>query len=90
MGRVSLLGIIYLVIGVVVAAAREYFDNVDNLEGIISAALAIVLWPLVLLGVDISIGDAGGGKGRNKGVFVPIGLAWTLVAYGFERFRREE
>jgi hypothetical protein len=89
MGRPSLLGIIYLVIGVVVAAAREYFDNVDNLEGIISAVLAIILWPLVLLGVDINIGDGGGG-GRNRGAFVPIGLAWTLVAYGVERFRREE
>jgi hypothetical protein len=58
-GRLSLLTIIYLVIGVVIAANRDYLVDVDGLRGILSAALAILLWPLILLGVDIDLGNDG-------------------------------
>ena len=51
----SLLTIIYLVIGVFVAADHKYFKNVDDVEAVISAILAIVLWPLVLLDVNLHI-----------------------------------
>jgi hypothetical protein len=73
MGRPSLLMIIYLVIGVLVAAARDYFANIDNVRGIASAALAIVLWPLVLLGVDLDLGREGEGK---KSVLLPAAWIW--------------
>jgi hypothetical protein len=53
--RISVLGLVYVVIGVIVAASRDYLDNLDRLKPIISAILAVVLWPLVLLGVDIRI-----------------------------------
>lgn len=58
--------IVYLVIGVVVAVIRDYVD-IDNLSDVISFALAVVLWPLVLLDVDLHVG--GGGR-RRRGVLV--------------------
>jgi hypothetical protein len=59
MGRPSLLTIIYLVIGVVIAANRDYFVDIDGLRGILSAVLAVLLWPLILLGIDIDLGKDG-------------------------------
>jgi hypothetical protein len=56
----SLLTIIYLVVGVIVAANHHYFKNIDDVESVISAVLAVVLWPLVLLDVNLHIG--GGNK----------------------------
>ncbi len=53
--RIPVLGLVYVVIGVIVAASRDYLENLDRLKPIISAILAIVLWPLVLLGVDIRV-----------------------------------
>ena len=53
--RPSLLGIVYLVVGIVVAANHNYLQNLDRIKEIISAVLAILLWPLVLLGIDLHI-----------------------------------
>jgi hypothetical protein len=58
-GRI--LAIIYVVIGIVIAANRDYFVDVNGFQGILSAILAVLLWPLIVLGVDINIG-----KGDNK------------------------
>ncbi len=49
----SLLGIIYLVVGAFIAADHDYFKNVDRIEEVAEAALAVVLWPLVLLDVSM-------------------------------------
>jgi membrane associated rhomboid family serine protease len=54
-GRPSLFGVIYLAIGVAVAAAYDYFDRVDTSRRILSAVLAVVLWPLLFFGVDLHI-----------------------------------
>jgi membrane associated rhomboid family serine protease len=54
-GRPSLFGVIYLAIGVAVAAAYDYFDRVDTIRRILSAVLAVVLWPLLFFGVDLHI-----------------------------------
>jgi hypothetical protein len=51
----SLLTVLYIAIGVFVAADHRYFKNVDDIEAIISAGLAIFLWPLVLLDVNLHI-----------------------------------
>ena len=51
----KLLGLIYLAIGVFVAYSKDYLENVDTLKRVLSAALAILLWPLLLLGVDLHI-----------------------------------
>jgi hypothetical protein len=53
--RISFLGFVYLVIGVIVAAMNDYFDHLGTIKRVISALLAIVLWPLVLLDVDLHI-----------------------------------
>lgn len=47
--------IIYLVIGFVIASTHHYFAHVGSLKPVISALLAIALWPLVLLGVNLHI-----------------------------------
>jgi hypothetical protein len=56
-----LIVIIYVVIGVIIAANRDYFGDVSGFQDILSAILAVLLWPLIILGVDINIG-----KGDNK------------------------
>jgi hypothetical protein len=53
--RINLLGLVYLVIGIVIAATHDYFKNFDTVKRVISALLAVLLWPLVLLGVDLHI-----------------------------------
>jgi hypothetical protein len=53
--RPSLLTLVYLVVGVAMAASRDYFDSLDTLRNVVSAALAVVLWPLLLLGIDLHI-----------------------------------
>ena len=52
---VSLLPIVWVVIGVLVAHAHHYFSNLDTLGAAISALLAVLLWPLILLGVNVTI-----------------------------------
>jgi hypothetical protein len=54
-GLRSLLVLAYLVIGVIIAANHDYLDSLDSLREVVSAVLAVVLWPLVLLGVDVNI-----------------------------------
>ena len=53
--RISFLGFVYLVIGIIVAAANDYFDNVDTFKRLVSALIAVLIWPLILLGVDVRI-----------------------------------
>jgi hypothetical protein len=49
----SLLTIIYLAVGAFVASDHNYFKGVNKIEEVAEAALAIVLWPLVLLDVSM-------------------------------------
>ena len=51
----SLTGVIYLLIGVVVASTHHYLRHLDGLRPIASAILAVVLWPLVLLGANLHL-----------------------------------
>jgi hypothetical protein len=72
-----IIAIVYLVIGVLVAAARDYFERLGSIKGIGSLLLAIVLWPLVLFDVDVRIGkDGDGGK---KDILLPLGLMWSMT-----------
>jgi hypothetical protein len=52
---VSWLVVIYLVAGGIVAATHHYWSNLHTLKAIISAILATVLWPLILVGVNLHI-----------------------------------
>jgi uncharacterized membrane protein YkvI len=51
----SWLGIVWVVVGVAVAAINDYFDNLNTVGRIISAILAVILWPIILLGFDITV-----------------------------------
>jgi hypothetical protein len=51
----GLLIIAYVVIGAILAGTRGYFADVNTLETIVSAVLAILLWPLLLLGVNLHV-----------------------------------
>jgi hypothetical protein len=49
------LFLIYVIVGVFVAAGHHYFEHLDSLRPIASAVLAVLLWPLVLLGVSFHL-----------------------------------
>lgn len=51
----SLLAIAYLVVGIVVANSHEYFAHIHSVTTGVSAALAVVLWPAVLLGANLHL-----------------------------------
>jgi len=51
----SFLTVVWIVVGVIVAYSHDYFKNLNTLKLIASAALAIILWPLVLLGINLHI-----------------------------------
>ena len=53
--RISAVGVIYLVVGAVVAATNDYFENIDTLKRFLSAVLAVVLLPLILIGIDLHV-----------------------------------
>jgi hypothetical protein len=53
--RPSFLGLVYLIVGVALAANKNYFDSLGTIRALVSAVLAIVLWPLLLLGIDLHI-----------------------------------
>jgi hypothetical protein len=52
--RFSLLGLIYVLVGIYIAFAYDYI-GIQLVKRILSVLLAIFLWPLVLLGVDLHI-----------------------------------
>ncbi len=55
MRRIPFIFFVYLVIGVVVAYAENYLENVDRTKRLLSAILALLLWPLVLVGFDVKV-----------------------------------
>jgi hypothetical protein len=55
MRRTTALLLVYIIIGFVVAYSEDYLKNVDRTKRLISAVLAIVLWPLVLAGFDVKV-----------------------------------
>lgn len=55
MFRPSLAALVYLVVGLAIAGTHHYFKHLDTIRLIASAVLAVVLWPLLLLGIDLHI-----------------------------------
>lgn len=51
----SVVGLVYLVIGFIVASSHAFFTNLNAVAPIASAVLAVLLWPLVLLRVDLHL-----------------------------------
>ncbi len=52
----TILFLVYVGLGILVAQRNDYLDNLNNIRRIISLVLAVLLWPLVLLGVDLHLG----------------------------------
>ena len=51
----SLGAVIYLVVGGIISATHHYWSNLDTVKEILSAVLALLLWPLILLGINLHI-----------------------------------
>lgn len=51
----TILSVVYIIVGAVVATTNHYFTHLDALKPIASAALAVLLWPLVLVGVSLHL-----------------------------------
>ena len=51
----TILFLVYLGVGLVIAANHHYFSHLTSAKPIISAVLAVLLWPLVLFGVNLHI-----------------------------------
>ena len=50
-----MFALVYAIIGAFVAAANHYFAHVGSTRGVVNAILAILIWPLVLLGVEVHV-----------------------------------
>ena len=53
--RSRIATVVWLLVGVLVASVHHYFSHIGTLRLIISALLAIVLWPLLLVGVNLHV-----------------------------------
>ncbi|HWH06474.1 MAG TPA: hypothetical protein VNT23_08565 [Gaiellaceae bacterium] len=51
----KLLTLIWIVVGVIVASRHDYLQDLDTARRLLAAVLAILLWPLVLLGIDLRV-----------------------------------
>jgi hypothetical protein len=54
-GGISFVGLVYVGVGVAIAATHHYFQHIHGWRGVLSAIFAIFLWPLVLLGINLHI-----------------------------------
>ena len=72
--------VVYLVIGVLVASAQNYVGDVGGIGDALNLILAVVLWPLLLVGVDFKIKIGGDGNGGNKnGALLLLGPSLTYA-----------
>jgi ABC-type Na+ efflux pump permease subunit len=47
--------VVWIVVGVVVAAIYDYFDSLETVGQVLTTIAAVLLWPLLLFGFDIQI-----------------------------------
>lgn len=53
--QVSLGVVVWVVVGMIVAANHDFLSHLDSLSHVLSAILAVALWPLVLLKIHVAI-----------------------------------
>jgi len=51
----SIVPIVWLIVGLVVAGNHQFLHHLGHLTPLLSAGLAVLVWPLVLLGVHFGI-----------------------------------
>jgi len=73
--------VVYLVIGVLVASSQNYVGDIGGIGDALNLILAVVLWPLLLVGVDfnIKIGNDNGNRGNRNGALVLLGPSLTYA-----------
>jgi len=49
------VAVVYVIIGLVIANNHNYFTHIRALKPFASAVLAVLLWPLILLGISLHI-----------------------------------
>jgi hypothetical protein len=52
--RISLFGLVYLAIGLVIALTHGY-NSVAGVSEVLSLIVAVILWPAVLFGLDLHL-----------------------------------
>jgi hypothetical protein len=53
--HVSLGGVVWIVVGLIVAGTHHFFSALSTVSAVGSAVLAVIAWPLILLHVHIGI-----------------------------------
>jgi ABC-type nitrate/sulfonate/bicarbonate transport system permease component len=53
--QVSLAVGVGIVVGMIVAANHHFLEHLDSLSRVLSAVLAVAVWPLVLLNVHFGV-----------------------------------
>jgi hypothetical protein len=53
--NLSVLWIIYLIAGGIVSGTHHYWQHLHAVKPVASAILAVLLWPLLLLGINLHI-----------------------------------
>jgi ABC-type anion transport system duplicated permease subunit len=53
--QVSLGGVIWVIIGVIVAANHHFFTTLKTVSQVATAIFAVLLWPLIVLHIHITI-----------------------------------
>jgi len=53
--NISFVLLVYLVVGGIVSATHHYWSNLHTVKAVASALLATVLWPLLLVGINLHI-----------------------------------
>ena len=93
----TIIVLVYLAIGVAVAAVKDYLVDIGNISDVINLVLAIVLWPLALLGIDFNVdlggdgkngdgkdgGNGGGGNGGGGGKNNALAPVGPALVYGY-------
>jgi hypothetical protein len=47
--------VLWVIVGVVVAAVYDYFDSLSTVGQVLSVIVAVLFWPILLFGFDITI-----------------------------------
>jgi hypothetical protein len=59
----TVVAVVYLGVGLLVANSHHYL-SIHDLKDLVSAIIAVLLWPLVLAGVDLHFGTLENDKGK--------------------------
>jgi hypothetical protein len=51
----NLVTVAYVIVGLVLAHSHHYLQHLHHAEPIISAVLAVMLWPLLLAGMNLHL-----------------------------------